>query len=71
MTLMTDEEAIAAVRAGKRAVVALSLFREPTDPGSHTCTERVIVCDEPTDVVECPQCGKQRVVRCNFDDDYA
>lgn len=71
MALMTDEEAIAAVRAGKRAKVALSLFREPTNPEPHTCTDRVIVCTDKTDVVECPRCGKQRVTACTFDEDYA
>ena len=32
---------------------------------------RCIVCDGDKDVCECSRCGEQRVMSCNFDDDYA
>lgn len=32
---------------------------------------RTIVCNGDKDVCECPICGKQRVMRCNFDEEYA
>ena len=33
---------------------------------------RVIECNGgDTDVVECPRCGQQKQVRCNFDEEYS
>lgn len=32
---------------------------------------RTIVCNNEEDVVECPDCGAQRLMTCNFDDDFA
>lgn len=67
----SDQTAIEAVRAGGRTRVPLSMFEAEIDAGPHRCQERIIVCDEPTDVSECPTCGKQRLVTCHFDDDYS
>ena len=30
----------------------------------------VVYCDGKTDIVRCTKCGKEKEVRCNFDDEY-
>lgn len=66
----TDEQAITEVRAGRRAFVELSLYNSEREAAPHVCDDRVIVCADDVDIVECPRCGKQRITRCHFDDDY-
>ena len=39
--------------------------------GIHALPWRTLTCDGETDIVECSRCGKQREMRCNFDEDYA
>jgi len=39
-------------------------------PCPHKHGWRTIVCNSVEDVVECPDCGAQRVMICNFDDDF-
>ena len=70
---MTHTEAIQAVRAGKRVQFECSLHKEES-PASVSCQHllwRTIACDYETDIVECASCGRQRVVRCDFDGEYA
>lgn len=72
--IMTDEEAIEAVRNGKRAVTKftvsdarVALYKD----SQHRCRHgwKIVACDSETDVIECIHCGKQRLVPCDFDDD--
>lgn len=69
---MTDDEAIAAVRRGERVKGPHSLHNsEDSDkcPGyDHAC--RTIFCNSDRDVVECMRCGRQKVTRCDFDEEY-
>jgi hypothetical protein len=70
---MTDAEAIAACREGKRVQIECSMHAEE-NPASALCLHtfwRTIACDSETDVIECAKCGRQRLARCNFDDDFA
>jgi len=39
--------------------------------GIHLGTWRTLTCDGVTDVVECPRCGRQKSVPCNFDEEYS
>jgi len=39
-------------------------------PCSHERGWRTIVCNKEKDVCECPLCGRQRIMRCNFDEEY-
>lgn len=64
---------------GGRIKGGCSLFeaecKERCQPFHHRCPEpRVVDCcgvvDEH-DIVECPHCGKQWTVPCNFDEDYS
>lgn len=66
----SDQTAIEAVRVGGRTRVPMSMFEAEKNIGPHACPERIIVCADPTDISECPKCGKQRIVACHFDDDY-
>jgi len=70
---MTDQEAIQAVREGRRAIVSLALYSgevEGIDCG-YVHKWRVIACDGETDVVECSCCGRQALAKCNFEDDVS
>lgn len=69
---MTDAEAIAAVKAGGRALTNTGLH-VTEQPGicAHLRGWRAIACDGETDVVECPTCGRQRLAKCNFDEECA
>jgi hypothetical protein len=73
---MTDAEALAAVRDGRRAVTATSLW--PNGAGKPAtniigCEHRwrTIACDGKTDVIECSKCAEQRLARCDFDEEFA
>lgn len=71
--MSTDKELVAIVEAGGRIKIDGSLHDEERKD-SHLCVHlwRTIVCDDSEwDVVECSRCGRQRVARCNFDDDYS
>ncbi len=39
--------------------------------GGHLYPLKVIECDGETDTLECQRCGKQKKVRCNFDEEYS
>lgn len=70
---MSDREAIEAVRRGLRATVELSLHKEE-NPASSLCLHtfwRTIACDNVTDVIECAKCGRQRLAKCDFEEEYA
>jgi hypothetical protein len=71
--MMTDTEAIAAVRSGRRCVTSTTLADFKSDPAicTHRQGFRAVACDFETDVIECPLCGEQRLARCNFDEDVA
>lgn len=65
-------EKIAIVRSGGRIDVEMSLHKHlKPNACDHLRGVRTIACDEVLDVVECPDCGKQSVVGCNFDDEYS
>ncbi len=76
---MTQAELIQKCRAGKTLIVEHSFHRGSVGgefESKRTCNHRhgwrTIVCDGgDLDVVECPDCGAQKVARCNFDEDFA
>lgn len=67
---MTDSEAIAVVRAGGRCETEFT-FKEfrLTPEHNHFHRERVVACDNETDVLECMDCGRQRHAVCDYYDD--
>ena len=70
---MTQTELIQMAERGERIPrQECSLYDyESLGPCSHERGWRTIVCDGDRDVCECPLCGKQKVMRCNFDEEYA
>lgn len=69
---MSNKEAIAAARNGQRAVTKYNVksrYSTYNMPCVHRRGWRTIACDNDHDVVECTECGEQRVVPCNFDED--
>lgn len=74
---MTSEELLAAARAGDRVRNEHSLHEahkpdlERTKCPGWTHAWRTLVCIDGEDVVECYNCGKQDIVRCNFDEEYS
>lgn len=70
---LTDAIAIEIVRKGLRVGGRYSSHPseqpELCPSGNHNW--RVLYCDSNEDVVECRQCGKQRLSACNFDDEMA
>jgi hypothetical protein len=69
---MDKSEMVAAVRRGERIDTETSLYESEISPcprPNHIW--RVILCDDPDDVVECAKCGKQRVAKCDFDEEYS
>ena len=69
----TQTELIQMAERGERIPkqdYSLHNFKKP-GPCSHAQGWRTIVCDGNKDVCECSFCGKQRVMRCNFDDEYS
>lgn len=66
----SDQTAFEAVRAGGRAHVELSMFKEEIACPKDSHHWRTIVCRNDQDIVECAHCGRQRITACNFDDDY-
>lgn len=36
----------------------------------HTCNTQTIYCKGDWDITRCTNCGNERQVRCNFDEDY-
>lgn len=70
---MMQREAIAAAKRGERVSGGHSLHKAEK-PEAATCPHnlwRTLFCDSSEDVVECSVCGKQEVVGCNFDEEYA
>lgn len=70
---MSDEQKrlIELCRSGVRIKTEYSLFDEEIN--SIDCNHpwwRDIACDGDYDVVECSKCGRQKVTKCNFDDEY-
>ena len=70
---MTTAEAIAAVRRGERVTNEHSTKASEDADKAQRCHHfwRTLFCDNETDVVECGNCGQQKLARCNFDDEYA
>lgn len=68
---MTDTEMIQAVRAGRRISPELSRYKEEVRYLDCKHSWREIVCNGDEDVLECSNCGRQRVVGCRFDEDYS
>ena len=69
---LPHDEKIAIVRGGGRIDVEMSLHQElKPGPCSHSHGARTIACDNVLDVIECPDCGKQSVVACNFDEEFS
>ena len=69
---MTAEELIEMAISGKRIPkqpCALHNSRK-TMYCYHNRGWRTIVCNGEKDVCECPICGGQKVMRCNFDEEY-
>jgi len=71
---MTSQEAIDAVRLGQRCETrttthGLTPPLNPKMPCQHFW--RTVACNDLDDVVECHLCGEQRLVKCNFDDDFS
>lgn len=60
------------VRNGGR-ISSKSAIHKDQQPGlcAHSHGWRPILCNFVTDVIECPDCGMQRVTECNFDEDFA
>ena len=69
----TNAEAIEAVRLGRRAVTETSMHtrHEPDKCPGFNHSWRVIACNDVEDVVECSHCGRQKLARCNFDEEFA
>lgn len=71
--VMTQTELVKMARQGKR------IPRQPhslhDNEKANNCgynhNWRTIVCDNENDVCECSICGKQKVMICNFDDDFS
>lgn len=70
---MTDNELLAMAKRGERIPrQKFSMHDEQkSGPCNHQRGWRTIVCNGEEDVVECPLCGAQRVMSCNFDEDFA
>lgn len=66
-------ELIDIVRNGGRIKNEHTLFdaQLPHCPTGFCHIWRVVVCDDPDDIVECRKCGLQAVTKCDFDDEYA
>lgn len=69
----TPSQLIERAKAGERIPrQRYSLHDSVIDPNcTHGHGWRTIVCNSEDDVVECPDCGAQRVEKCNFDEDFA
>ena len=71
---MTDDEAIATVRAGGRCETQTTIHGlEDRPPYCHPSDHRwrTVACDSALDVIECSKCGAQHITRCDFDEEYA
>ena len=68
---MTNEEAVAAVKAGGRCETRHTILGLEIQVGADRCSHhwRTVACDGESDVIECSICGKQLLVQCNFDED--
>jgi hypothetical protein len=63
---VTSQEAIASVKVGRRAWTPYSLHKGESRT-SATCGHpkwRAIACEAGEDVIECLDCGQQKVVTC-------
>lgn len=70
---MTPTELIVAALRGERVATELSLYPLELNTAAQCYHPlmRTIVCDGTHDVVECADCGAQRVTRCHFDEEYS
>ena len=72
--MATDNELIERVRGGGRVGKTEGHHVLHDSETSRNCQHphgwRTIVCNDIEDVVECSDCGQQRVAKCNFDDEY-
>ena len=68
---MTATEAIAAVRAGERVTCEFSMHPEPLAWCPVNCSWRVLFCNSDYDVVECLNCVRQAIAKCDFDEEYS
>lgn len=68
--MMTDKEAIEAVRLGRRCQTPTTMHTAVSED-SWKCPHRwrAVACDGDTDVIECQDCGRQRLAKCDFDDE--
>ena len=67
---MTQTELIEMAKNGHRIPrQPLSLFDKVIKKHCKHSNWRAIVCNYNNDVVECSECGKQKVVNCYFDDE--
>lgn len=72
MEYKTDLELLEIVKAGGR-VSGNSLHKEEAPEkcnGVHSRWRTLVCCQGEEDVIECERCGCQKVVACNFDDEY-
>ncbi len=67
-----SQEWIDAYKRGERVRSDTSVFPEElVIAGCKHFRERPIACNGDEDVVECDQCGRQRLATCNFDADVS
>ena len=74
MSTETTAQLIEMARRGERIPRQPHSLHDQVKPGvciSHHSSWRTIVCDGDNDIVECYHCGDQRLVSCNFDEDFA
>ncbi len=69
---MTNDEAIQAVKDGRRATTKHSLHAaESVDAPACNHNWRTVACNDKEDVVECSRCGRQQLAACDFDEEYS
>ena len=63
---------IDAYKRGERVRSDTSLFPGALEQtGCRHLNERAVACNFEEDVVECSNCGRQRLATCNFDEDMS
>lgn len=68
---MTKTELIQMAERGERIHKQEGSLYDNEKPGLCMHRYRVIICNNEKDACECEYCGNQRVVNCNFDEEYA
>ena len=68
---MSEQELLRAFRRGVRVTGEHSIHPSVIAAEPHDCSAyyRTVACADERDVVECSKCGKQREVRCTFDEE--